>query len=706
MIRLSLLALLLCLPFAALADEQKLDRFEPMDVFELEYADDPQLSPDGEHIVYVRRFYDVMSDRQYSNLWIVNFDGSGHRPLTSGLRSDSSPRWSPDGERLAYVSSIEGGSELYCRWMDDGAVAKLTNLTEAPHSIAWSPDGSRLAFLMKVPDDSASAGKLPPKPEGAEWAKPAKVIDRLIYRSDGGGFIDPAYTHLFLLPAEGGTPRQVTDGDFDIGGTPQWTSDGASVIVSSNTRDDHEYDPLESNLYEVSLADGAMTALTGRKGPDFAPQLSPDGSAIAYLGYDDKGQSYHRTYLYIMDRASGAIERLDEGINKSVGNPQWSPVGDGVYLTMDDDGVTKLIFKPLDGPARRVAADMGGTTLGRPYPSGSYTVARQLDPDCAQQPENDVFVFTKTSPQRPADLATGYRTPPCGSAYGIRTLTALNDDLFGHKSIAHVEKVVFESRSEGDDGPVSINGWVAYPPGFDESEEYPLILEIHGGPHLNYGPRFSAEVQLMAAAGYVVLYVNPRGSTSRGERFARAIDKAFPGVDYDDLMAGVDYMASKPYIDEDNLFVTGGSGGGILTAWIVTKTDRFAAAVSAKPVINWFSHALTADAYNYFYQYWFSEAPWENYREYMDRSPIVYADQVSTPTMLLTGEVDYRTPMSESEQFYQALKLNKVDSMLVRIPDASHSIAARPSNLIEKVAHILFWFDKYNTKKNGEADSE
>jgi dipeptidyl aminopeptidase/acylaminoacyl peptidase len=270
-----------------------------------------------------------------------------------------------------------------------------------------------------------------------------------------------------------------------------------------------------------------------------------------------------------------------------------------------------------------------------------------------------------------------------------RRLTRLNDDLLGHKELAAIEEIRFDSSFDGRE----IQGWVATPPGFDPARRYPLILEIHGGPFANYGDRFAAEIQLYAAAGYVVLYVNPRGSTSYGEEFGNLIHHDYPSQDYDDLMSGVDAVVERGFIDSESLFVTGGSGGGVLTSWTVGKTDRFRAAVVAKPVINWASFVLTADFSALFSRYWFPGPPWEHVEHYMRRSPLSLVGEVSTPTMLLTGEDDYRTPMSESEQYYQALKLRKIDTALVRIPGASHGIAKRPSQLMAKVAHVLMWFE-------------
>jgi len=300
----------------------------------------------------------------------------------------------------------------------------------------------------------------------------------------------------------------------------------------------------------------------------------------------------------------------------------------------------------------------------------------------------DVFAYTAGDTSRPADIAAGRP----GHDAPAR-LTALNENFLAHRDLARVEERWITSSADGE----KIQAWVALPPGFDPSRKYPLILEIHGGPFTNYGERFSTEIQLYAAAGYVVLYVNPRGSTSYGERFGNLIHHAYPGKDYDDLISAVDAVIDEGFVDKDALFVTGGSGGGVLTAWIVGKTERFRAAVVAKPVINWASFVLTADNSPYFTRYWFPSQPWEDPEGYWARSPLSLVGNVSTPTMLLTGEADLRTPMSETEQYYQALKLRGIDTAMVRIPGAYHSITKRPSQMAAKVAAVLAWFDQHST---------
>jgi dipeptidyl aminopeptidase/acylaminoacyl peptidase len=661
---------------AATTDLPDSRRLHSIDVFQLEYADDVQISPDGNHIVYVRVSHDIMTDRARRNLWIVDASGANNRPLRSEAKNFSSPRWSPDGSRLAYVSAAEGTPQLYVRWMDSGQTALLTNLVHAPGAIAWSPDGKSIAFTQMVPVKKPPLAAPPEAPEGATWAPPVKVIDSVVYRADGEGYLESGYQHVFIVSAEGGTPRQLTEGEFNDDGPLSFTPDSKRVVFSANRGPDWERDPQESEVFTVDIASGKLDQLTTRDGPDNAPVVSPDGRKIAYLGFDDRLQGYQVTHLHVMDIDGKNARVVTGNFDRDVADPQWSGNSQRIYFSYDDHGVSKIGVASLDGKITTLAEGMGGTDLGRPYTSGGFSVSR-----------NGRVAFTRNSPSRPADVALVAGGAP-------RSLTALNDDLLGNKTLGEVRELNWKSSKDQRD----IQGWVITPPDFDKSKKYPLILEIHGGPFAAYGPNYTTEMQLFAAAGYIVLYTNPRGSTSYGEAFGNLIHHAYPGDDYDDLMSGVDTLIAQGNVDTDNLFVTGGSGGGVLTAWIVGKTDRFRAAVVAKPVINWSSFVLTSDANNFFYKYWFGAQPWEQPEQYWKRSPLSLVGNVKTPTMLLTGEADYRTPIAESEQYYQALKLRKVDTLLVRIPEASHGMTSRPSNLIAKVDNILAWFERYRKK--------
>ncbi|HKK27360.1 MAG TPA: S9 family peptidase [Gemmatimonadota bacterium] len=662
---------------AALADTARLSY---MDVFDLEWASDPQISPDGSRIAFVRNGFDVLKDRERTSLWVVDADGSHLRPLSDGERGASSPAWSPDGSRLAYVARGEEGAEIRVRWMDTGQEAVLATLRHGPRGLAWSPDGTRLAFAKFVEGPGPKPiADMPAPPKGADWGPPIEVIDRVHWRQNGQGLLPHGHTHVFVLPAEGGTPRRVTGGPYDDG-APTWTPDGKTLVFSGNRHEDADYDPANSEVYAVPAAGGQVRALTDRHGPDASPAVSPDGAKIAYLGYDERYQGYQVRRLYVMG-ADGSGARVVTGdFDRSVGNPVWAADGSGLYVQYDDRGDTKVGFVTLDGKVTALAEHVGGLSIGRPYGGGSYSVS----------PSTGRLAFTHTLYDHPADVAVGSRK---AGPSGVRRLTRLNDDVLGHRELAEGHAITFTSSYDGKE----IQGWVLQPPGFDPSRTYPLVLEIHGGPYANYGDRFAAEDQLYAARGYVVLYVNPRGSTSYGEAFGNSIHLDYPDHDYQDLMSGVDAVLEEGYVSRDSLYVTGGSGGGVLTAWTVGHTDRFRAAVVAKPVINWYSWVLTADMSLFGLEYWFSGYPWDNLRNYMEHSPITYAGNVTTPTMVMTGGVDYRTPSGEAYQFYQALKLRKVPSALVRIPDASHEIAGKPSNLVAKTAYILGWFERYRS---------
>ncbi len=653
------------------------DLFQPLDVFQLEWAADPEISPDGRKVVFVRSGYDIMHDRTRGSLWLMNADGSDLRALTSGERSAGSPRWSPDGSRLIYTSSGEGGAQIWLRWMDTGQETELTHMTGAgPRGITWSPDGKWIAFSSFVAEKEPSIVHMPAMPKGANWGPAWKYIDKPHYRQDEVGYLPDGFNHVFVLPVEGGTPRQVTFGEHNDG-TPSWSADSKALLFSADRTTAWRYAGSNTEVYEVSLAGGEPRALTDRDGPDADPVMSPDGKQIAWIGYDDSIQGYQVRHLYVMNADGGAKREVNAGFDRSVSHPVWSRDGRGLYVQYDDHGDTKIGFVDLKSDdVRKLADHVGGLDIGRPYSGGSYSVSPA-----------GIYAFTHGLPDHPADVAVGR------AGQAATRLTELNSDLFGHKTLAQVEEFTVKSSYDGKE----IQGWIMKPPHFDGSKKYPLILEIHGGPYANYGDRFSAEDQLYAADGNVVIYLNPRGSTSYGEAFGNIIHLDYPDHDYDDLMSGVDYVVKQGYVDPTHLYVTGGSGGGVLTAWIVGHTDRFRAAVVEKPVINWYSFVLTADGALHFGKYWMPGLPWEpgNLEKYMARSPITYVGNVKTPTMVMTGEEDYRTPNEQAEQFYEALQLRKIPSAMVRIPDAGHDIARKPSNLVEKALYALAWFHKY-----------
>jgi dipeptidyl aminopeptidase/acylaminoacyl peptidase len=648
--------------------------FEGKDIFSLQCVTDPQIRPDGHVVAYVRMSYDIMTDRPRRSIWLVDADTGTQTPLATGPGSSYSPRWSPDGKRLAYVASEAGRSQLFVRWMQTEQAARITDLTETPEDLQWSPDGRAIAFIMMTADEKTNLGVSPPRPEGANWAEPLTVITDVKYRADGEGYLKPGYSHAFVVSAEGGFPRQLTFGAFNEEGPVSWTPDGRYVLLSGNRTEGWQREPVNSQIYQISVADAAVTALTQRVGPDKTPRISPDGKKIAYLGFDDHFLGYQNVRVHVMDRDGHNDRSISDQLDRSVDDVQWASDGRSLFVQYTDKAVTRVARLTLDGHLQQVAEGLAGSGLDRPYTGGQFSVS-----------SNGIVAFTSGSTDHPPDLSIARGTR-------VARLTRLNDDLFAIRQLAKVEPLAVSSSV--DKRP--IDAWLVTPPSFDPGKKYPLILEIHGGPYASYGPVFSTDDQLYAAAGYLVLYTNPRGSTSYGEEFANFIQHDYPSHDYDDLMSAVDAAIGKGSVNPDQLFVTGGSGGGVLTAWIVGRTHRFRAAATQKPVINWGSFALTTDIATYVPKYWFGKLPWEDPEGYWKHSPLSLVGNVTTPTLVVVGGEDYRTPVSDSEQYYEALQLRGVPTALVKVPGASHGgLAARPSQSAAKASAILAWFDRY-----------
>ena len=649
------------------------------DMFTIETASDPQISPDGVWVAYVRNWSDAITDKRYSNIWLVKSDGTGHRPVTSGKTHDASPRWSPDGTRLAYTSDKGGSGQLYVRWNDTGESIALTNGAIPPAGPTWSPDGKLIAFTQFVPKAPLVVGTPLAPPPGATWAPPPKYTDALVFRFDGVGEVPVGFTHIFVVRADGGAPRQLSKGDFNHGGVfggggVVWTPDGTELIAAARRREKADEELLESDIFAFAVADGAMRQLTDRNGPDGEPAVSPDGKLIAYTGFDERYQGYQNALLYVMNRDGSGKRALSTKLDNSVGSPTWSADGKGIYVQYDDKGDTKVGLFALDGSWRVVASHLGSGMMA--YSGGSYSVAR-----------NGSVAYTLSTPSIPSNVAV----VGSGASATPVSVTSLNAELLATRTLGAVEEIWYESSKDKR----KIQGWIIRPPGFDAKKKYPLILEIHGGPFANYGARFDDEKQIMAANGFVVLYTNPRGSTSYGEEFGNLIHHAYPGDDFFDLNSGVDAVIAKGYIDEKNLFVTGGSGGGVLTAWMIGHTDRFRAALAFYPVINWESFSLTADMAPLSVKNWFPGMPWDHKDNYDKRSLLSVVKNVKTPTLIMTGEEDFRTPMSESEQYYKALKMSGVEAVLVRVPGEPHGIRRFPSHAASKLTTLAGWFEKH-----------
>lgn len=653
--------------------------FNYTDVYDLQFATNASISPDGSTIIYNRVQYDIMTDKRYSNLWSIATDGSNHTPITSGKNNYSQIIWSPDGKQIAYTSNEEGKSQIFIRWMDSGAATSITNLTSAAANLKWSPDGNMLLFSRQIDEPMPMIGKLPSPPEGATWAAAAKVIRHVGYKEDGTPIASgESYTQLFVINVSGGAPRQITSKKANHS-QAQWTPDGKSIVFTADFKASSAIDINNEYIYRMDVSSGDTEPIVAKRGPYNHVVLSPDGTRIAYAGYVDKFLGYQQPEIHIIDMKGNLQQVLTDKLDRDPEGLQWSTDGKSIFFMYDEFGVTKLANINMDGNLVYIASGLGGANIGRPYSGGYFTISK-----------NGKYVYSKTDAQNPAELVTGHFPTKMAETQ----ITRLNGQLLMARKTGKVESFWVNSTVD----KTKVQGWIITPPDFDKTKKYPLILEIHGGPYTAYGPVFSPELQLMASQGYVIVYTNPRGSTSYGADFSAYINHNYPSEDYNDLMDCVDFIVGKGYIDDTKLFITGGSGGGVLTAWSIGKTDRFAAAVVAKPVINWYTHTLTADSYPYFSKYWFTKMPWEDPDQYMKRSPISLVGSVKTPTMLLTGDLDHRTPISESEQYYQALKLRGIDAAMVRIADEGHEMMSRPSNLLRKVAYIIGWFDEHKSK--------
>jgi dipeptidyl aminopeptidase/acylaminoacyl peptidase len=650
------------------------DRLTVARYLDWEDLEDPRLSPDGKQIVYSRRFVDSKNDRWESDLWILGADGSKHRFLGEG----SSARWSPSGDRVAFLADGEpSGRQIFVRWMDaEGAVSQVTRISDAPSDIAWSPDGEWIAFQMVVAEDEADEWSIdmPSKPEGAKWTDPPRIVKRLNYRRDRVGYYPDGFRQIFVVRADGGRPRQVTSGSYHHDGF-HWMPGGKSIVFQSLRVPDAEHEWRESEIYIVDVGSGDVRQLTKRRGPDGGPVPSPDGRHVAYTGYDFTDDTYREEGIYVM-QADGANPRLiAEEMGRRPSALTWAEDGSGVYFTAQVRGTSNLFFAPLSGGEARAVTEgnhmLSVTDMGAGLAVGtvtSYHVPRNL------------VAFETASPSE------------------MRTLHVSNESHLAEVDLGEVEEIWYESK----DG-LRIQGWIVKPPDFDPSRKYPLILRIHGGPHSMYNAGFDFKNQDHASHGYVVLYTNPRGSSGYGSEFGNAINNAYPDKDFDDLMAGVDAVVARGYIDERNLFVYGGSGGGVLTAWIVGHTDRFTAAVSKAPVINWLSFVGTTDGSSWYYN--FAKLPWEDPSEHLRRSPLMYVGNVKTPTLLMTGERDLRTPMEQTEQFYRALKMRKVDTAMIRLTDGWHSRSLPPTNFIRVQLYLRKWFERFMVQERPATDS-
>jgi dipeptidyl aminopeptidase/acylaminoacyl peptidase len=665
------------------------------DIYSFRWIANPRISPDGSRIVYTHVNVNQKKDGYDTSLWIIPAGGGTARQLTSGPR-DTSPQWSPDGKMLAFARSFEKDGkpqpgQIFLLSMEGGEARPLTDLPKGAGGPVWSPDGRAIAFSStNIPPDFEK------KKEGEEKTD-VRVITKAVYRMNGAGYLEPDRPgHIWTVdvpktPGEVQKAKQVTTGEFSEGDIV-WSRDGSQIYFTSRRVREAYYETPHSDLYVVKATGGDITRIASLDGPIGNMALSPDGTRMSFSGAIDIGKdgvqrSYSQPDLFITSLQPGSTPKnvtanYDYDIAGGIGGDQAPPRGSGPSKPFwSKDGRFIFVGAAEEGRAnlKRIDAETGKV-------------------EALTTGDHDVFSYSATPDASKAAVLIS-TTTNIGDLYvvdvasrDLRRLTKINDDLFSKLNVTEPAMIWYNSF----DGK-RIQTWVQRPPDFQEGKKYPMIINIHGGPHAAYGYTFDHEMQWMAAKGYVVLYPNPRGSTTYGQDFGNVIQYKYPGDDFKDLMAGVDDLIKRGWVDPDRMGVTGGSGGGLLTNWVIGHTQRFKAAVSQRDIADWTDFWYTAD-FTLFTPMWFRGAPWEQEADFKARSPITYIKDINTPLMLILGESDYRTPpASGGEQMFRALKYKKIPTVMVRFPGESHELSRSgvPKHRVERLQHIVAWFDKY-----------
>ena len=665
--RFALIPALLVLGASVQADNLSLSHY-----LDWETAGNPQISPDGDRILYSRTRVNKLTDGFDNEVWQMDADGSRQRFLLKG----GAAAWSPSGDRVAYVAPADGKAQLFVRWMDnEGATSQITWDTVAPKDFRWSPDGRWIAFRAEVPMKPAISIKLPDRPPGAEWTGDPPVIDKLHYRVDRVG-MKTGYNHLFVVPADGGTPRQLTEGNWDVGrhffgidaegnGSMSWTADSSSLVFSAVMDEDDESGGYNSGVHRVDVNTGEITTLVEDPGSWGSALVSPNGEHIVYIGSRPSPKPWPVTEIRMMNVDGSDNRLLRDDIDTPFLAMRWEDNSRNILIDAAMEGSIRIVRMDMDGDFETITAP--GSVVGTGSATGRTALVRYT-------------TSTVTPNIASVDLRNGE----------ITQLTDVNADILRDVTLGNHEEFWYDSSDN-----TRVHGWVITPPDFDPAQKYPLLLMIHGGPQGMYSHAFNFRFQEFASEGYVVVYTNPRGSTGYGFEFTDAIDNAYPGrVDFDDLMAGVDSIVDRGYVDEDRMFVGGCSGGGILTAWVIANTDRFTAAASLCPVINWLSMAGTSDVAAWA-QKQFRGEYYEDPAKWIEHSPLFRVGDITTPTLLITGDKDLRTPLAQAEELYAALKKKGVPTVLIPIKNEWHGTTSIPSNLFRTQLYMRSWFDEH-----------
>lgn len=666
-------------------------RITAEDLYDFQLISDPHISPDGRHVVFCLHRVDRKTEKKYANLWLVPTDGGPARQFTFGDQVDSQPRWSPDGAQIAFLSNRddEKQPQIYLIPFAGGEARRLTDLKGEFGAFQWSPapDERQLVFTFRKKD--AEAIEREEDEQKKELGIVARRITRVFFKENGLGFLPEERWHLWTLDVSGGQARQLTDGRVYDELEPSWSPDGRHIVFRSNRSPDPDLDPDNIDLFVIPATGGDLRQIETPLGSKSSPTFSPDGRWLAYFGTEGRGQWWQLTRLWIVPAdGSGPAQNLTGAYDFNVSSwtindmggsppqmpPTWSKDGGTLYVQVAHHGHTVLKSIGLNGQTPPVQ-----TVIEGPGVVGAFSFDR----------EHTRLAYFQAGMKDPGQVWVR-RLGAEGN--GPRRLTDVNAALLQEIDLGEMEEVWFKGADDND-----LQGWILKPPGFDPSQKYPSILEIHGGPRVQYGHNFMHEFYYLAAHGYVVYFCNPRGGQGYGEAHSRSIWNNWGTVDYADLMAWADYLARQPYIDPDRMGVTGGSYGGYMTNWIIGHTDRFKAAVTQRCVSNLISMYGSSD-FNWAFQSEFGEEPpWENLENYWRQSPMKYIGHVKTPTLVIHSEQDLRCAIEQGEQVFVALKRLGVETELIRFPDESHELSrgGRTDRRIARLRYIRGWFDRF-----------
>jgi dipeptidyl aminopeptidase/acylaminoacyl peptidase len=675
------------------------------DLFDFVWVANPQLSPDGARVAFTRVTVDEKRTGYETSIWIAATNGKESPVRMTNGKHDAQPRWSPDGRHILFVrggDKDESGKpkpgQLAMLSLAGGEASTITDLPKGASNPVWSPDGKKIAFVSSTTqDDIQKAQRKKNAKSGdnqaeSEHETDVHVINRAVYRSNDEGYLDPKrHAHIWLVEIptsvdELPKPVQLTNGNFDEGQLV-WSHDGSRIYFLTRRIDEPYYELPSTDIYSVSSVGGSSEKLATIPMGIGDLVLSPDGRQLAFHGsVAQPVRSYSQPDLWVMDVAPDAKPRnltadYDFDMGSAVGGDNAPPRGGRgrtLYWSPDGRSLFDIVEKQGRTPIVRVDTKSGAVS--------EITRGDEAVLEFSVNADASTMVALVSSPVMIGDLFA-----IAGDGTQTR-ITDSNQKLWSRLILTSPEEINYKSF----DGK-NIQGWIQKPPDFDPQKKYPLILDIHGGPHAAYGWVFDHEFQWMAAKGYIVFYPNPRGSTSYGQEFGNIIQYHYPGDDYRDLMIGVDEVLKRGYVDQKKLGVTGGSGGGVLTDWTITHTDRFAAAVSQRDISNWASWWYTAD-FTLFQPSWFKAPPFEDPQDYNNRSAITFVKDIHTPVLFVLGESDFRTPQdSGGEQLFRALKYMKRPTAMVVFPRETHELSrsGEPWHRIERLEYIVGWFDKW-----------